>query len=588
MAPVNTKRTFTLGIAGMTGSGSDTNCGDILRQRGFTLIRLSEVADFVWDLPDLRRQVAAAFSDVDLFETPSPDPRTWRRKRGVLGALIADDAEVHRKLAGILNPFIDIEIYARFQKAAEENPPAIALLDHRLARRNTLFLCDRTWFVERPDSDRHTEIEAKYGQRTELEPAYAAAKVEQIFKLQRDVVTPDNFHNFHYDYVLQHPGRLDLLAERIDRLLEMEPLLAGQPEDATNGETTRLSGAWRQGQFVRRALGLSQYAGRPLRITQVDALKKPGPRNELIYACVRACETVGGGRARVRHDEREIEYEPGRAAPAAVELESAARTPVGNLIQTVLPFSLVGQGRLELVLRGGTDFTHSTPTIYYQTVLFPLLGRLGAKLRLEVVRHGFFNGPMGEARLSIERVPELKPADLSEKGRPVRMVFYRTATASLEAPTEEFAEEVESFVRSRGFAGAFEVVSRVVDSECQGLVMSVILETDRSRLGADWGCDRGFSLAQRREALRELMKRTAFLLDTPAAVDPMCADKILGYLVLAGGRVTVPVWGDMRHFFIQVDLLNRFQPGLVRISLGDNYLRADCGKLRARDPQGLS
>lgn len=543
---------FVLGLSGKLGSGFDTDCAGILSKRGFLLVRVTDQVDRAWEFAAVR---------------------------GVLGA---DDKLEHAGVAAILRPYLIALVAERVQEAIASRQCSIAILAETLVADSLYCLCHAAWFVNRPDDECQRELEQRYRTRTDLAPGDVEEKLRRIAQWNRDIVVPGGY--FPYDAVLEHADNgpsLEGQMARAFRGLRHRAAVVPSPKSAGQGGALLLNAAGRGGQFVRSALALSQHTRRVIRLTNVAGLGRPGCRRDVIVSCAGTCAKLFGGRATIDAERRTLDYEPGDSSPSLLEWEVPANTPLGNVMQTVLPALLCGEGRVELALRGATELNHGTPMVYYGRVLFPLLARMGARIEMDVLRHGFFGGPPGEVRITVDQVPALRPLVVVGRGAPRTLTLSMTVTASLADDCRSFPGELESFCRKQGFAGAFRQEQAVLDQGHPGFAMSAILETEHSVLGADVGCDLAHERSREglRAALERLERRTAALLESPAALDIMCADKILGYLAVGGGRVSVPLAEDLDHLYGQIGLLNSFKANAVRVTLGENYVQLDCGNL---------
>lgn len=569
-----------IGVTGKAGSGFNTDVADILASYGFHILQSDDVVDHIWKFPEVLVDVARVFGRETIFNNPEePDPRKWVRKRGALGELVANDYAKQRLLNSILEPYIFVCLYNRIKELRSQGASLIALISPRLAKSYTFLFCSSNWYVFRRSPKRRQELIRFYESRG-FDPEYVSAKVNRTLRMQRDVLEPEEFQ---YDVVVGHPESVPRLRSVIGR--NLDSLLAAHNELREAG--VRVLRAYkRRGQFIRSALSLSQLTGSPVLIKNITSfIRKTKIIQPNLVACAHACARVCGGQTVFDTDDRFLDYVPGKLVPSgSYTIGMPPLTTISPMVQTLLPLSLFGRGRVDFVLEGCTELNFSAPISYFEHVFFPLLRRFGAKVSVEVVSRGYLQGPQGKIHIRIEQVDRLAPINLPRKGAARKVIFARNSIGFEPSLDLEFAEEMEDFVRSLGFEGEFE---RRFDTRAgargKGVSMSVALETEFSHLGADAACDENPSLDGQRDAFRKLKERTRFILTSDAALDPFCADQILIYLAIAGGCVTIPTHPHMDHFYTQILLLNSFSGRMFSIERQGRTLRVDAGPTEGED-----
>lgn len=170
------------------------------------------------------------------------------------------------------------------------------------------------------------------------------------------------------------------------------------------------------GQVLRTALGLSLATGQPFRIDGIRAGRaKPGLLRQHL-ACVRAAVALGS--AEVSGDElgsRALTFRPRALVPGEhrVDVGSAGSTLL--VVQAVLPALLRASGPTRLVVTGGTHNPSSPPWDFVETVFFPRLRRMGARIAGRLERHGFYPAGGGRVVVEVEPAP-LSPLDEVTRG----------------------------------------------------------------------------------------------------------------------------------------------------------------------------
>lgn len=170
------------------------------------------------------------------------------------------------------------------------------------------------------------------------------------------------------------------------------------------------------GQMLRTSLSLSMATGKPFRIHRLRAnRKKPGLKRQHLTA-VRAAAEISG--AIVQGDElnsREVTFEPGPVTPGHYRFDIGSAGSTTLVLQTVLPVLMLAEEPSHLTLEGGTHNGMSPPLDFLEKSFLPLLGKMGPKVSLKLVRRGFYPVGGGHFEATIQPVDKLKPLTILER-----------------------------------------------------------------------------------------------------------------------------------------------------------------------------
>jgi RNA 3'-terminal phosphate cyclase (ATP) len=182
---------------------------------------------------------------------------------------------------------------------------------------------------------------------------------------------------------------------------------------------------------------------------------------------------------------------------------------------------------------GGTDVRMAPPLDYLREVLLALLARMGAHVRLEVRRRGYYPRGSGEVLVSVSPSP-LRPAALDAPAA-LQSISGLAHVANL---PEHIAARMRASALER-LASVGEVTPDIAcrvlgpdDAVGQGGAIVAWAHAGGTVLGAGRVAERGV----RAEALGAAAgEELAADLTAGAAVDIHAADQLLVYLALAGG-----------------------------------------------------
>ena len=155
------------------------------------------------------------------------------------------------------------------------------------------------------------------------------------------------------------------------------------------------------GQILRSSLALSLLTGKPFRLRNIRANRKPKPGLQPQHLMsVRAAAEVGRA---VTHGERigslEITFEPGQVSPGRYVFPIRTAGATSLVLHTIyLPLAWRTAAPSEVIIEGGTHVSHSPCYEFLDTTWRPYLAMMGLQVELEIKRTGFY--PRGEAASS--------------------------------------------------------------------------------------------------------------------------------------------------------------------------------------------
>lgn len=288
------------------------------------------------------------------------------------------------------------------------------------------------------------------------------------------------------------------------------------------------------GQLVRTAVALAAITGRAVAIRNVRAKRdKPGLAPQHL-AAVRAVAAMSGASiegAELRS--QSIRFSPRALAGGSFRFDVGTAGSVTLLLQALLPVMIASGKSCEAVVVGGTDVRMAPPLDYFREVLLAMLGRMGAGVRLEIRKRGYYPRGGGEVLVAVPP-SSLRPIEVDAPGglqalsgiahvaHLPEQIAARMRASALErladvpGTTPNIAIEVLGHDRAIGQGGAIVAWATA----------------ERSVLGAGRVAERGVHAESLGEAVGDEL---AADLSAGAGVDMHAADQLLVYLALAGG-----------------------------------------------------
>ena len=297
------------------------------------------------------------------------------------------------------------------------------------------------------------------------------------------------------------------------------------------------------GTLFRYSIALSTLLSRPLHINGIRAKReKPGLRPQHLQA-VRACSSLSGGKIEgAEVGSKEVFYKPGeslRYGDFHWNIGTAGSTTM--LAFTLIPLALFAGGPSSFSLTGGLFQDFAPSAFHMQKVLVPLLHRMGAELRAEILRPGY--PPKGEGILRLEIKPlagPLAPIVISEQGK-VEELCGIALSSHLEEQkvSRRMAERCTRLMKAQGHPLKMDILDDRTAAQ-KGAALALWAKTDN---GCLLGADRAGAPGRRSESMAQFVVSSLLEdLATHATTDRHLADQLVLFAALAKGttRYRIP------------------------------------------------
>lgn len=328
------------------------------------------------------------------------------------------------------------------------------------------------------------------------------------------------------------------------------------------------------GQILRSALSLSICTGQPFRIVNVRAKRpKPGLMRQHLTA-VRAAAEISG--AQVTGDEvgsGELTFRPGavRGGDYAFHVGTAGSCTL--VLQTVLPPLMTATARSTVRVTGGTHNKAAPPVDFLTRAFLPLLGRMGPRVSLELVRYGFYPRGGGEIVAAIEPAA-LGRIDVPTRGERVRHHAEAYITA---IPLHVAERELEAVGRRLNWGTDERVLHALSNDVGPGNALTLTVECEHVTEVFTGFAEKGVS-AER--VADQAIDETRAWLSSEGAVGPHLADQLLLPMALAGaGSFTTSAVTE--HLRSQAAVIRKFLGTGIDIAAGPRSVAVTVGKRHA-------
>ncbi|MFP3873378.1 MAG: RNA 3'-terminal phosphate cyclase [Thiohalophilus sp.] len=283
------------------------------------------------------------------------------------------------------------------------------------------------------------------------------------------------------------------------------------------------------GQVLRSALALSVCLNLPFRIINIRIRRpRPGLQPQHLAAVnAAAAISIASLEGAELHSTR-LEFSPRRITPGSYTFDIGTAGSTSLVLQTILPALILASSPSQLQITGGTHNPMAPTYEYLHYTFLPILRRMGADIRSELIRPGFYPRGGGQIAVSIHPVKRLEPLYLSQRGQIVHQ-YARILSSRL--PRHVAEREWQIIHQQLHYPESQRELIFADNALSPGNAVNLILQTTHlnevfTALGKP-----GLPAEQVAQSAVDDLRR---YLDTPAPVDAHLADQLLLPIALAG------------------------------------------------------
>jgi RNA 3'-phosphate cyclase len=312
------------------------------------------------------------------------------------------------------------------------------------------------------------------------------------------------------------------------------------------------------GQLVRNAVALSAVTGKAIRIIRARVKRgNPGLAPQHLAAVRAVAEICSAQTEGLEPRAVSFTFSPRGLKGGSYRFDVGTAGSVTLVLQALMPALLASGEPARVVVTGGTDICQAPPADYLSEVMGRHLARMGARLRFDVPRRGYY--PRGGGEIAVEVSPaRLRPLSFPVPGA-LRALEGAAHVANLPAHIPERMRD--AMLAALGPAAQrARVETRVLgggDAIGRGGSVTAWAETEHSVLGAA----RVARLGVRAETLGEAVGRELRAdLEAGVTADVHAADQLPVYLALASGESWITARELTSHAETAMWLIRRFLP----------------------------
>jgi RNA 3'-terminal phosphate cyclase (ATP) len=317
------------------------------------------------------------------------------------------------------------------------------------------------------------------------------------------------------------------------------------------------------GPILRTALTLSLATRTPFRIEKTRAgRKRPGLLRQHLTA-VEAARRIGAAEVRgAEINSQELTFVSQDVIHGDYHFSIGTAGSTTLVLQTVLPVLMLASKPSTLTLEGGTHNPAAPPYDFIERVYVPLLNRLGAQVRAQLIMAGFFPAGGGKMKVAIEPAAEFRPFELTKRGD----IRRRSARALVANLPRSIAERELAVVEKKLGWEASNMMAEIVPSHGPGNI--VLLEVECANVTEVFT---GFGERNVRAEIvaDRVVTETRQYLAANVAAGQHLADQLLVPMALMRGGVftTLPL---SRHSQTNIDTIGKFLSAKIRACTENN------------------
>ncbi|MRV76715.1 RNA 3'-terminal phosphate cyclase [Duganella sp. FT92W] len=308
------------------------------------------------------------------------------------------------------------------------------------------------------------------------------------------------------------------------------------------------------GQILRTSLSLSMITGQPVRIVNIRANRaKPGLMRQHLVAVQAAAEVCGADISDVQVGAQTLVFKPGRIRGGNYSFAIGSAGSSMLVLQTLLPALLYADQPSTVTVSGGTHNPKAPPAEFLQRAYGRAMAEMGARIDIQLERHGFYPAGGGIVTATVQPGPQLQRLELLEPG--ARRVGYAESFIAA-VPFSVAERELETVATAMGWSGEQLRPRQLPDKYGPGNALLITLDSEHvTEVFAAFGEKSVPAEAVAKQAVHD----ARFYIASGAAVSEHLADQLMLPMALAGGgKFTVD--RVSLHARTNADVIARFLP----------------------------
>lgn len=322
-----------------------------------------------------------------------------------------------------------------------------------------------------------------------------------------------------------------------------------------------IDGSKAGGQVLRTALGLAAITGKAIKVVNIRGGRPDsGLKTQHLQGILAVAELCNAELKGVKLGSKEIEFMPGKLEAKELSIKISTAGSIGLLFQSLQLAAAFCDTSVRIHITGGSTASAWSPPVHYiQSVLLPIVRKMGYNANIKIKHEGFYPKGGAEVEITVRPVKKLKSILLKERGG-IKAIKGLSIVGNLpehiaKRQAEAAKKTLESFNPS--------IETRIVRTASRGTAIVLWAECENSILGANALGKLGLpaekvGIAAAKELLQSI--------ESGAALDKYMADQILPFLALAQSESEITVEKITKHCLTNIAVIERLLPVKFRVS----------------------
>ena len=334
------------------------------------------------------------------------------------------------------------------------------------------------------------------------------------------------------------------------------------------------------GSILRLAAGFSHLFNIPIKIKNIRANRaKPGLRTQHLMGLKTISDLTKSTLSDCKVGTKEITFTPNsnREINSYIHMDINTAASLGLLLQPIqiASFGFKKTEKTEISLSGGGTFGKWAPSLnYLQEVTYKIFNRVGSKIDIEILKHGFY--PKGGARVICTIFPSkapLIPLNLTELGNVNLIQGEIIITNQLQRSRENIGKRIRKSIQQQiGKKLKFETDIKIhwVESTSPGVGLSL------------WSCSDTGAIVSTGTVLGERNIRSEVLgkiavdeiikyIENDVPVDNYLSDQLIPLMAYTNESSRIKVLQITNHTKTNLELVKLFTPKDYRVIKENNH-----------------
>lgn len=283
------------------------------------------------------------------------------------------------------------------------------------------------------------------------------------------------------------------------------------------------------GSIVRNAVALSAYTSKSIHIKNIRAKRpKPGLMPQHFNA-VKAVAILSHAKCdKLKTGSKEFTFKPQSLHGGKIEIDIKTAGSITMVLQAFMIPAAFADSSVEITIKGGTDVRWSPPVDYLKNVTLKIIGKMGYKGKIDLIRRGHYPRGGGVVKFKIKPIKKLNPVKFIDlQYNKIRGISHAVNLPEHVAIRQ--AESAEKILSANGIKSEIEI-EHTNNSLGPGSGITLWSDGDIPVGGSHIG-ERGLKAEKVGQLAAE---EILFHISRGAALDKYMADQIIPYITISG------------------------------------------------------